>query len=288
MEDFERRTRASFDSLGVTGTDPEGTEKQWMPTSSPIYRNGYRDVSSDDEEEERRRRTSVGGIHMDLGDDEFDTALGVRPSIAFSSQIDREEESDIMDIQSLQFDDAEGVSPVVPRAGGQEEWRQSSGEKRPVRSALKKKDSYGEDVPVMGKKKVSFTGIPEPKKPYVPPHKRAAAPESEDAGSTVPDYVKNPDRYTMYEFDEPVIVGGGVQQFEMTSRATTTGKGDEDGHVTKTDENNNGDDSCPEKDEMREKPVYNPGRDSKKKGCKETNGAKSEQHSHVMSFDAND
>lgn len=285
MEDFERRTRASFDSLGVTGSDREGAEKQWMPTSSPIYRNGHRDVSSDDEEEERRRRTSAGGVHMDLGDDEFDTAIGVRPSIAFSSQIDREEESDIMDIQSLQFDDAEGVSPVVPRAGGhEEEWRQSSGEKRPVRSALKKKDSSGEDVSRMGKKKVSFTGIPEPKKPYVPPHKRAAARESDDVGTTVPDYVKNPDRYTMYEFDEPVIVGGGVQQFE-----TTTGKGDEEGHVTKTDgNNNNSDERCRENNEMREKPVYIPAKDSKKKSCKETNGAKTEEHSHVMSFDAND
>jgi hypothetical protein len=36
----------------------------------------------------------------------------------------------------------------------------------------------------------------------------------------VPDYVKNPDRYTVYEFDEPVLVGGGVQQFEASGSKT--------------------------------------------------------------------
>lgn len=277
MEDFERRTRASFDSLGVTGSDRdhsrEGIQKPWMPTSSPIYRNGNNEVSSDDEEEERRRRTSASGTHIDLGDDEFDTAIGVRPSIAFSSQIDREEESDIMDVQSLQFDDAEGVSPVVLTAGGHEEWRHSSGEKRPVRSALRKEKNDG-----MGKKKVSFKGIPEPKKPYVPPHKRGSGGASGDVGgSTVPDYVRNPDRYTVYEFDEPVLVGGGVQQFEASG--SKTGDEEEEGGVM------NNDDMTSEKNEMIEKPVFIPARDSKKKDIV---ASERPAQDHVMSFDAND
>ena len=93
------------------------------------------------------------------------------------------------------------------------------------------------------KKRVSFTGIAEPPVPWVPPHKRgnfvskfkqgcttlppspagsppkfpatsaeSAAAVAVSLNNKVPDYVANPERYTRYELETPLVVGGGVGQ----------------------------------------------------------------------------
>lgn len=78
------------------------------------------------------------------------------------------------------------------------------------------------------KKRVSFTGIPEPPQPWVPPHRRPGFvprdPSAADAGagagagagavqpSQVPDHVRHPERYTCYTLDQPIVVGGSVGQ----------------------------------------------------------------------------
>ncbi|KAG7673409.1 hypothetical protein Ndes2526B_g03145 [Nannochloris sp. 'desiccata'] len=91
------------------------------------------------------------------------------------------------------------------------------------------------------KKRVSFTGIPDLPAPWVPPHKRgnfvsnfqgttlppspATSPPKVFAApagcislrNNVPDHVANPHKYTRYEFDEPVLVGGGVGQLKSTA-----------------------------------------------------------------------
>jgi len=102
------------------------------------------------------------------------------------------------------------------------------------------------------KKRVSFTGIPDPPAPWVPPHKRknfvskfqkttlSPSPSKVSAASAdtisfkdkVPDHVVNPHKYTRYEFDEPVLVGGGVgrlnspehNQRPQEQRAIATGE----------------------------------------------------------------
>lgn len=213
MEEFQRRIQASFghlheqrvenrDSDDVRqrlGVEPS-TEAEnggiWMPSLVPVYRNENIEASSDDEVEERRRRMGLSTSVYQDDELEFDASVGIRPSLAFCSQVDKEEESDSVDIASLQFDDKAGNSPCLQRSGS------------PLPSALKKKGGGQESV---GKKRVSFTGLPEPPKPYVPPHKRNC-----DAAvvvhDNVPDHVKNPGRYTKYEFDEPVCIGGGISE----------------------------------------------------------------------------
>lgn len=213
MEEFQRRIQASFGHLNEQrvenrdsddvrqrlGVEPS-TEAEnggiWMPSLVPVYRNENIEASSDDEVEERRRRMGLSTSVYQDDELEFDASVGIRPSLAFCSQVDKEEESDSVDIASLQFDDKAGNSPCLQRSGS------------PLPSALKKMDGGQESV---GKKRVSFTGLPEPPKPYVPPHKRNC-----DAAvvvhDNVPDHVKNPGRYTKYEFDEPVCIGGGISE----------------------------------------------------------------------------
>jgi len=274
MEEFIKRTKASFGSLCqkpgekrptlVPNTEEEELViEEWVPNTEPVFRDDNMNDTSDDEEEERLRRTSPGGMSMVLGDEEeMDAAVGVRPSIAFSSQLDREEEMDIIDLQSLQFEDRNGMDEETSRyvveegdderhyeaagtsqrtAGTSQQQQQQRdtngyhyhhgnvGRVQGLRSVLKKSSGggHGHGGKKHGKR-VSFTGIPEPKRPYVPPFKRngsdtkgkASVEELENEEekqqrkqeqANVPDHVKNPGRYTRYEFDEPVVVGGGVE-----------------------------------------------------------------------------
>ena len=226
MEDFKQRSTASFGGLDLCSHTGHLQDRQegapnehtltanphlWLPSLNPVYRRGNsaEESSSDDELAERRRR-AVPMVENDKGeqgefdnvhddDFEYDETVGSRPSLQFCSQLDKEEESDLIDMYSLQFDDKHGVSPIESGVS-----RQSS--KKALPPALKKPAQDGGSRLQKRHKRVSFTGIPEPPKPYVPPHKRASA----QASNTVPDYVKNPQAYTHYEFDEPVVVGGGI------------------------------------------------------------------------------
>lgn len=303
MEDFIKRTRASFGSLcqkPPTQVDsdsghPQSQEEelvsieQWVPSTEPVFRDDNMNDTSDDEEEERLRRTSPGGMSLVLEDEEeLDAAVGMRPSIAFSSQIDREEEMDIIDLQSLQFEDRNGMEEetsryVVEEGDHENVDRQSSlgalsrqgdqytghglsghhhhhyhhhgngngngAEGRRVlaqglRSVLKKSSGGGG-----GKKhgkRVSFTGLPEPKRPYVPPFKRGDGNKNNNKGKqsveeqqvNVPDHVKNPGRYTRYEFDEPVVVGGGFDKFSDGRRQSTSSNNNETTILTLGDNSN--------------------------------------------------
>ena len=213
MEEFQRRIQASFghlqernvqtrDSddarqrLGVEPSTEAGNGTIWMPNLVPVYRNEHIEASSDDEVEERRRRMGLSTSVYQDDELEFDASVGVRPSLAFCSQVDKEDESDLVDIASLQFDDKAGNSPCLQRSTS------------PLPSALKKKGSGQDSV---GKKRVSFTGLPEPPKRYVPPHKRNCD-TAVAVNDNVPDHVKNPGRYTKYEFDEPVCIVGGISE----------------------------------------------------------------------------
>lgn len=235
MEDFRKRSTASFGGLGVLPSpthleDPMETEPKgnltgeqhfWMPSMDPVYRDSdyIEDSSSGDELEEMRRRavptmeTRETGPRdpqssFSLGEDDFeyDQAVGARPSIEFCSQLDKEDERDLIDIRSLQFDDRDGASPHIHHQGLLDGKKRIPSKGLP--SALKKESAGAHDTLNKRNKRVSFTGLPEIPKPYLPPHKRSlcAAGQSRD----VPDYVKNPSGYTHYEFDEPVIVGSGM------------------------------------------------------------------------------
>ena len=233
MEDFKRRSAASFGGLDLHSRPGHlGDRKQcgetentltaeshlWLPSLEPVYRQGdnMEETSSDDELAERRRR-AVPVVESQVGEEadfdivhdddfEYDKDIGSRPSMEFCSQLDKEDESDTIDVYSLQFDDAQGASPL----------RSVSGQpaKKAIPSALKKPTADGGKRLHKGQKRVSFTGIPEPPKPYVPPHKRA----QKEPNNNIPDFVKNPQAYTHYEFDEPVVVGGGISGTDNTTQ----------------------------------------------------------------------
>jgi len=253
MEQFHRRTQDSFGSLGLhtdasvssLGGNSGAEGEQWFPNPAPVFRSGELMHSSDedDEEEEARRRHIPGSRPEELGDlfdeEEAPTTGAFAPTISFSSQLDREVEMDEYDVQSLQFD-VGGGSGVGRLEGartddlggrGLSTRRFSSGSSSSLKSILKR------ELKCEGKqlsKRVSFTGLPEPPKPYVPPFKRKQAhaeqqqaqnsAEAQDGGkkdsggNSMPDYVKHPERYTMYELDEPIIIGGGVDQLREEDR----------------------------------------------------------------------
>lgn len=230
MEDFKQRSTASFGRLNLYSRagnldEPgqgESTSKTltaeshlWLPSLSPIYRHGdsLEESSSDDEVAERMRRAvpvvaASGKEHSDFDEDfEYDEAVGSRPSIEFCSQLDKEEESDMYDIRSLQFDNIDGASPgMEPSSLGAPAQHDN---RRALPPALKKSSSDGGKRLQKRHKRVSFVGLPEPPKPYVPPHKRHSG-ASMQPNDLIPDFVKNPTGYTHYEFDEPVVVGGGI------------------------------------------------------------------------------
>jgi hypothetical protein len=230
MEDFKRRSTASFGGLdlcsrsGQLGDRKSGSQGEhaltaeshlWLPSLNPVYRQGsnMEESSSDDEMAERQRRAVpvVGSQEADFDnvhddDFEYDETVGSQPSMEFCSQLDKEDESDMIDMYSLQFDDTKDAScsrsVSVPS------------DKKALPPALKKPALERKNRLQKRHKRVSFTGIPEPPKPYVPPHKRA----SKQPNNTVPDFVKNPQAYTHYEFDEPVVVGGGIAGTEDTMK----------------------------------------------------------------------
>jgi hypothetical protein len=58
-----------------------------------------------------------------------------------------------------------------------------------------------------GAKRVSFN-VPDEPEPWQPPHRRAGF----VPGAAVPDHVAHPERYTRYEIEGGIVVGGGVAQ----------------------------------------------------------------------------
>ena len=88
------------------------------------------------------------------------------------------------------------------------------------------------------KKRVSFSGVPQPMEPWVPPHRRKGLPPRQGAGSSSqeedaglgsgggagagprrqqqqrrqPDHAVHPERYVRYDLEHPLTVGGGIGQ----------------------------------------------------------------------------
>lgn len=248
MEAFEERVEASFGSLGrhsvEKGTQESVRDEMWRLDRSPYFRSPSQpfevDNSVEEEAAERRRRAfEPSGSESDedgdgcgdelddrLGahdaeprnDPDYDESIGIRASIPFCSQLDREAERDESDIASLQFDSEPSNVPRNPHGRfGSHPSSQIHGQAMP-RSALK----GGRQSPgiLSNDRRVSFNLPPLPK-PYLPPHKRGShvhpgeettpmdAPSgvAEPRKETVPDYVTNPDRYVKYEFDEPAVIG---------------------------------------------------------------------------------
>lgn len=202
---------------------------------------------------------------MDLRDeDEPDTEEGLKPSLAFCSQIDREAEmepSDAMaalpsygasearpapktevlddnvyELRLLRSDSLEGGGSATPGMDDEDvsmEEEPLSGPRRNRLSSGPRKSSFRQSNRPSMKKRVSFTGIPELPKPWVPPHKRpgfsALCPEGAADGAEpavpaeqpmlpketcLPNHVAHPEKYTRYALEHPLTVGGGIGQLE--------------------------------------------------------------------------
>mmetsp|Transcript_6323 Transcript_6323/g.17476 ORF Transcript_6323/g.17476 Transcript_6323/m.17476 type:complete len:244 (-) Transcript_6323:26-757(-) len=242
MDALEERVEASFGSLGrspVAGTQTQDgggatgdreTSGIWRLDKNPCFRSSSQpleaDTSAAEEAAERIRRAcgpssseeSEEGEESDGGDVErqsekadpdYDESVGVRASFAFCSQIDREAERDEADVASLQFDFEAGATMNPASAP----WGPVSMD--PTAASLRSALKGGRGREVLAQRQVSFDLPPLPK-PWLPPHKRGViAPESDGAEAktgtdTVPDYVKHPDRYVKYEFDEPAVMGGST------------------------------------------------------------------------------
>ncbi|KAL4452163.1 hypothetical protein ABPG75_007825 [Micractinium tetrahymenae] len=81
-----------------------------------------------------------------------------------------------------------------------------------LRSALSSPRAGGE---ARQKKQVRFEGVAAP---WVPPARRPGYQLRPGSLSTVPDHVVNPQKYTCYVLDEPLVVGGGVGQLSSSSQ----------------------------------------------------------------------
>lgn len=252
MDAFEGRVEASFGSLGrspVAGTQTQDGGRDtddrelngvWRLDKSPCFRSPSQplevDNSMEEEAAERRRRafgpsSSEESEESDGGDmgrmsersnPDYDESVGIRASLAFCSQIDREPERDEADIASLQFDFEPGVTMSAGVVGSRGKRNtqanantnananKGTNATEKLQSALK--GGRAEEL-LPSQRRVSFDLPPLPK-PWLPPHKRGVnAPASEGGEAktgteTVPDYVKHPDRYVRYEFDEPAVIGG--------------------------------------------------------------------------------
>ena len=248
-------------------TSSEQAPTQWRPSPVNVVRNGDQMSALVDDETEIQEalQQQTAGVMMDFITEEEDAPNeeGLRPSAAFMQQLDREEDLDEVDLTaaapdearpapcttvldnniydqrlslvsvpdtSMDDDDDDDAAPDIAQhlSSSPLQRRLSSG-------SLKPNLKIGVVARPIMKKRVSFSGIPEP---WVPPHKRvnyiatkfpkgsgeeallppspsvvvAAAAAADPGGTVLPDYVVNKHRYTRYEFDEPVVVGGGVGQ----------------------------------------------------------------------------
>jgi len=173
----------------MRGEDQERRRRACGPSSSSDDDSEDEDGSEDDEEDlfaghEGRR---AGRDHDHDDDDDYDARIGMRASLAFCSQLDREQERDEADVASLQFDNEPCYRSTCDYS------------RVPPRSALKgSRNRESSRDGNMLEKRVSFD-LPDLPKPYVPPHKRQGQPTST---GTVPDHVLHPERYTVYTFDD--------------------------------------------------------------------------------------
>lgn len=192
--------------------------------------------SEESEESEEGEEGDVEGQMSERANPDYDESVGIRASFAFCSQIDREAERDEADIASLQFDFEAGATMNAASGPRGSEGSGGSGgsfcsgatrgmTKRNTRTTDTNTNSMaanlqsalkgGRGREMLTARRVSFDLPPLPK-PWLPPHKRgvkAAAieeAETKTGTETVPDYVKHPERYVKYEFDEgPAVIGAG-------------------------------------------------------------------------------
>jgi hypothetical protein len=268
MTGLQDRLDTAFGGLGDLSTG--NSNPPWRPAQHNIFRSGPEvDDYAEDEYNERLRREVVSGMAMDLAEEDHPNEDGFMPSTAFCRQLDEEDDLDGVDttaasLFSNEYRPAPGTEVLelntydsgmhsiecrTPMDEDEEEEDRSNNDEQhqpsPRKSRLVFLSSRGPSKSNLRtsssrqttlKKRVSFTGIPDPPVPWVPPHKRenfistsqestippspakisAASADTISFTNEVPDHVINPHKYTRYEFDEPVLVGGGTGQLRSS------------------------------------------------------------------------
>jgi hypothetical protein len=299
MAGLQARLDTAFGGLGDLSPD----NPPWMPSLQTVFRSGpevdHLEADQDGEYREQLRREVVSGMAMDLADEDRPGEDGVMASKNFCRQLDEEEEFDGVDTTAALFSNEYRPAPGtevlehniydqriaysslegrIPMEEEEEEEDRNNNDQQlshpqkprlitlssrgPSKSNLRTPSSRQTTM----KKRVSFTGVPEPPVPWVPPHKRGnyiskfqqgtlppspsgsppkifgrasgIAVSTRNNNNIVPDHVVNPQNYTRYEFDEPILVGGGIAQLtpaEKEQRVASTHHPMED-HVDEVEE----------------------------------------------------
>lgn len=241
--------QARLDSVfGNLGTGPTSTPP-WRPVQEHVFRIGSDlddEMSSDEDEEYKERTRREVLLGTELANEDAPDEEGLMPSTAFCSQLDREADRDDVDAIAVSAEHArpDPRTEVLDDNVYEHKLALLEDESSPMeedsgpfshplgRHAVASSPSFKSNLrksPRAGgvKKRVSFTGIPDPPKPWVPPHKRAnfiskfesdtmpptgPAPEALKNLKVLPDHVANPTRYTRYDLEQSLVVGGGVGQ----------------------------------------------------------------------------
>ena len=254
MSGLQARLDTVFGDLnrGNVSTPP------WRPVQEHVFKLGSDldlEMSSDGDEEYRERTRREVILGTELANEDAPDEEGFMPSTAFCSQLDREQDSDLAD--AIAMSPMEDVRPdrhteVLNNnvyehqlAFLDEEISRMEEDVGPVshplgRHAIAASPSFKSNLRKSPrsegalKKRVSFTGIPDPPTAWVPPHKRAdfvskfgnnfmpptgPAPESLKGVRLVPDHVVNPKRYTRYTLEHPIVIGGGLAQLREVDDA---------------------------------------------------------------------
>jgi len=235
------------------GLHPPSEAPAWKPTAEQVFRGGdeptMEDGSSEGAESEDGHdnlgREFHTGMGIDLAREDYTDEDGFLASRAFIRQIDTEAEADMHDQLAVEYGAEQRPSPRTQVLQGNiyderlafrealaledqlaEHMEEDAGPSstsptspRPpisLRSSLRRQRTSGI------KKRVSFTGVPELARPWVPPHRRSGFLSKLTAHPSIQETLIGAQQdtrrgYVRYDLEEPLIIGGGIAQLETAN-----------------------------------------------------------------------
>jgi hypothetical protein len=224
MGDLQSRLDATFGAL-TSNSAPAAAAEPWRVGTRHVFMSGGAEVDAESSEEEEAPLGAELAADLTPARGGAAAARGAAPLAAFSRSFCRavdleaeEEDADELAARAdepmpsretevgaeddaaaeaaagaaaapMDVDNGAGAAPAAPARAS------------PLRPALSR------GAAGRGAKRVSFN-VPDEPEPWQPPHRRAGF----VPGAAVPDHVAHPERYTRYEIEGGIVVGGGVEQ----------------------------------------------------------------------------